>query len=243
MPGPGHSDEARARIGAARLARARANRARAVNGVTLADLQARGESFSGAMRIMGFSDSMVRMWERDSGLRFRRLTREEKRLIDAEAARADPGRADRLRDPEVRRRAALAWRRVRDEDPERWADIIRRRAETFRARMAADPSMRDAFVARLLASEDRRLAGIRAAAADPVRREMRVARREAARREAGPDGREGRRQKRLRELVGAFRARRLTPELGRELIGLMTAEELMLTRMAGTPEAALPDRG
>lgn len=232
------SPEHCAAISAGRRARGKANRARAVNGVTLADLHARGAYITDAARAMGMTIKTVRSWEADTGKTFPRMPKAEanRRLSESLKAKG-PDAYQHLMTQEAMDAAAARLKAIYN-DPDARQALIQKRVAARKANPAAVEQSRN----QLRAVDDKRRAGVAAMLADPERRAAaNEARRAAARRRfADPAEREkaGRRvvescrKKRVEKGLAALKRGQLDEKSARKLIRDMTPEERMAWGMA-----------
>lgn len=227
-------------------ARGVAQRAQAVNGVTLADLQAQGVYRNEAARRMGWSLSKILQWEKDTGLKFRRATTREDRSRIAAAAVTEEYRAklsEQMRQPEriAKSRAALnaIW-----SDPERKAEVIRRRVETWKA----NPEAVAIATENLMRHKEAQAEAMRAFFADEaswgkVKAQMAARARERNadteyRKRVGKSVSEAHRRRRVERGLAALDAGTLTEQEVRRLIRDMTGEERMIWMMKRDAKAA-----
>ena len=246
------SPEHCAAISAGRRARGKANRARAVNGVTLADLHTRGAYITDAARAMGMTIKTVRSWEADTGKTFPRMPKAEanRRLSEALKAKG-PDAYQHLMTQEAMDAAAARLKAIYD-DPDARQALIEKRVAARKANPAAAEQSRQL----LRSMDDKRRADVAAMLADPERRAAaNEARRAAARRRfADPAEREkaGRRvveacrKKRVEKGLAALKLGKLGEKGARKLIADMTAEERMLWMMerdAAAMRQRLKDEG
>lgn len=236
----------RANIGAARRARGLAFRASAVNGRTLADLHAEGAYYSDAARIMGWSESVVARWERDTGTRFARMPQAERNRRQSEALRATgkaQQRAKAILSPEMVEANAARMRAIWA-DPERAAAMVAKRTASRKANPAAAEQSRQ----QLRAAEGQRLEAMRAFFADDARwgaAKAKIAEK-ARERAADPSFREAhgrriseaRRKIRVEKGLAALDAGTLTEKQMRALIRDMTPEDRMIWMMKQDAKAA-----
>lgn len=232
--------EHRAKIGAARRARGVAFRSSAVNGCTLADLHAAGVYFADAAKRMGWSESVVKNWERDTGLRFQRIPQAERNRRQSEDLLASGKAAERAASITTPEMVAANHARMRAiwADPERRAEMIAKRVAARRA----NPEAAEQSRAQLRAVEDKRAVAIRALFADPARWGAVKAKLSAAalarnadpafRAAMGAQVRETKRRARVQKGLAALDAGRLTEAAARRLIRDMTADERIAWAMA-----------
>lgn len=235
----------KAKISATRKRNARAARAAAVDGVTLADLHAQGFYMADAARRMGWSVSKVKNWEADTGLKFRRVTGAEKgrRLSAAIGPEERARRSAVMLTAEAKARSRAVMQQVWS-DPERRQDMIEKRVASW----LANPDARKNSVIALRKSEAKRIEGVRAFFADavrsaPVKAKVSERLRErwsdpAKRAQASAKTREQRRRQRVEKGLAALEAGTLTKQQARALIREMTGEERMIWMMQQDAKAA-----
>lgn len=242
-----HTPEHRAAIGAANKARNMARRAGpGANGETLAQMQARGVEFTEAQRLWGTSGSVVRQWERDTGLTFVRVdtaTRARRAVVSrTERDRARPG-PSRIGFGNDQRRVAVLTSAAqrRESDPDWWAGVCRERGASISEAIRSNPDRLRAALANLAAAEDKRRAAVAAKMADPEFRAAKAAQlrsaiegywnapdRDEKRAKASANAREQHRAARVRRLQAKHRDGVLDEASARLLLRSMTAEERMM---------------